>query len=68
MAMQKWGELVATSAFASLGTTSPLYITQQAAYLPWCGSHLAIIDGGSKTLLVISTTKSCSWYAFLELN
>ncbi|RVW63492.1 Retrovirus-related Pol polyprotein from transposon RE2 [Vitis vinifera] len=66
MAMQKWGELVATSAFASLGTTSPLYITQQAAYLPWCGSHLAIIDGGSKTLLVISTTKSYDLHHFID--
>uniref|UniRef100_K3X1U2 Uncharacterized protein n=1 Tax=Globisporangium ultimum (strain ATCC 200006 / CBS 805.95 / DAOM BR144) TaxID=431595 RepID=K3X1U2_GLOUD len=33
-------------------------------YLPWRGSHLAIIDAGSKALLVISATDNCSWYAF----
>merc|ERR1711985_166788 len=33
-------------------------------YLPWRGSHLAIMEAGSKELLVISATDSCSWYAF----
>merc|ERR1719399_1339671 len=33
-------------------------------YLPWRGSHLVIIDAGSKAALVISATDSCSWYAF----
>ncbi|TYZ67450.1 hypothetical protein PybrP1_011413 [[Pythium] brassicae (nom. inval.)] len=33
-------------------------------YLPWRGSHLAIIDAGSNAVLVISATESCSWYAF----
>merc|ERR1719443_774998 len=33
-------------------------------YFPWRGSHLTIIDAGSKTELVISATLSCSWYAF----
>jgi len=52
--------MVATAAFTSLGTTSPLYMRQQAIYLPWRGSHLAIIEAGSKELLVISATESCS--------
>ncbi|OQR92756.1 hypothetical protein ACHHYP_03229 [Achlya hypogyna] len=39
-------------------------ITAAAMYLPWRGSHLAIIDDGSKHELVISATESCSWYAF----
>nr|KJB72676.1 hypothetical protein B456_011G189800 [Gossypium raimondii] len=51
----------ATAAFTSLGTTSPLYIKQQAMYFPWRGSHLAIIEAGSNALLVISATDSCSW-------
>ena len=33
-------------------------------YLPWRGSHLAIMEAGSYTELVISATESCSWYAF----
>ena len=33
-------------------------------YLPWRGSHLAIMDAGSKAELVTSATESCSWYAF----
>jgi len=33
-------------------------------YLPWRGSHLVIIDAGSKTAFEISATDSCSWYAF----
>ncbi|KAB2032070.1 hypothetical protein ERO13_D05G323333v2 [Gossypium hirsutum] len=53
--------IVATAAFTSLGTTSPLYIKQQAMYFPWRGSHLAIIEAGSNALLVISATDSCSW-------
>ncbi|KAI4367143.1 hypothetical protein MLD38_022913 [Melastoma candidum] len=53
--------MVATAAFTSLGTTSPRYIRQQAMYLPWRGSHLAIMEDGSKALLVISATESCSW-------
>ena len=56
----KVGELVATSAFTSLGTTSPLYINQQAMYFPWRMSHLAIMEDGSNALLVISTTENCS--------
>jgi len=53
--------MVATEAFTSLGTTSPLYMRQQAIYLPWRGSHLAIMAAGSKALLVVSATESCSW-------
>merc|ERR1719377_515495 len=56
--------IVATAALTSLGTTSPRYIMQQAMYFPCRGSHLTIIDAGSKTELVISATLSCSWYAF----
>merc|ERR1712196_462527 len=37
---------------------------QHAMYLPWRGSHLAIMDDGSNTEFVISATESCSWYAF----
>jgi len=37
---------------------------QHAIYFPCLGSHLAIIAAGSKLLLVISATESCSWYAF----
>ena len=33
-------------------------------YLPWRGSHFAIMLAGSNALLVISATDSCSWYAF----
>ncbi|KAG4919530.1 hypothetical protein JHK85_057811 [Glycine max] len=55
---------LATAAFTSFGTTSPRYIKQHAMYLPWRGSHLAIMEDGSKALLVISATESCSWYAF----
>ena len=40
--------MVATAAFTSLGTTSPRYIRQHAMYLPWRGSHLAIMLAGSK--------------------
>ena len=57
----KVGKLVATSAFTSLGTASPLHINQQSMYFPWRGSHLAIMEDGSNTLLVISATESCSW-------
>merc|ERR1719345_711445 len=53
--------MVATAALTSLGTTSPLYMRQQAMYLPWRGSHLAIMEAGSKAELVISATESCSW-------
>merc|ERR1712083_678164 len=53
--------MVATAALTSLGTTSPLYIRQQAMYFPWRGSHLAIMEAGSKAGLVISATESCSW-------
>merc|ERR1712176_920600 len=56
--------MVATAAFTSLGTTSPRYIMQHAMYLPWRGSHLTNIEAGSNTLIVISATESCSWYAF----
>ena len=56
--------MVATAALTSLGTTSPRYMRQHAMYLPWRGSHLAIMDAGSYAELVISATDSCSWYAF----
>ena len=56
--------IVATAALTSLGTTSPRYIRQHAMYLPWRGSHLAIMLAGSNAALVISATESCSWYAF----
>merc|ERR1711988_572940 len=56
--------MVATAALTSFGTTSPLYMRQQAMYFPCLGSHLAIIAAGSKAELVISATESCSWYAF----
>merc|ERR1711934_709272 len=59
--------MVATAALTSLGTTSPRNMRQHAMYLPWRGSHLAIIEAGSKTALVISATDSCSWYAFSAL-
>jgi len=52
--------IVATEALTSFGTTSPLYIMQQAIYLPCLGSHLAIIEAGSKAELVISATESYS--------
>ena len=50
--------MVATEALTSLGTTSPLYIIQQAMYFPCLGSHLAIIEADSKAELVISATES----------
>ncbi|KAH8957316.1 hypothetical protein BDL97_07G086900 [Sphagnum fallax] len=56
--------MVPTEAFTSLGTTSPRYMRQHAMYLPWRGSHLAIMLDGSNTLLLSSDTESCSWYAF----
>merc|ERR1712110_465339 len=40
--------MVATAALTSLGTTSPLYMRQQAMYFPCLGSHLAIMEAGSK--------------------
>jgi hypothetical protein len=46
--------MVATEALTSLGTTSPLYIKQQAIYFPCLGSHLTIIDAGSNADEVIS--------------
>ncbi len=56
--------IVATAALTSFGTTSPLYIKQQAMYFPCLGSHLTIMDAGSKIEFVISATESYSWYAF----
>jgi hypothetical protein len=53
--------MVAIEALTSLGTTSPLYIIEQAMYLPCLGSHLAIMLAGSKAELVISATESYSW-------
>ena len=44
---------MATAAFTPLGATSPRYIIQLAMYLPWRGSHVAVIDEGSKALLTI---------------
>mmetsp|Transcript_9964 Transcript_9964/g.23845 ORF Transcript_9964/g.23845 Transcript_9964/m.23845 type:complete len:218 (+) Transcript_9964:122-775(+) len=58
----------ATAAFTSLGTTSPRYMRHVAMYLPWRGSHLAIMAAGSNAALVISDTDSCSWYAFSALS
>jgi hypothetical protein len=52
--------IVAIDALTSFGTTSPLYIIEQAIYLPCLGSHLAIIDAGSKAELVISATDNYS--------
>jgi hypothetical protein len=52
--------IVAIEALTSLGTTSPLYNIEQAMYLPCLGSHLAIIEAGSKALLVISATDNYS--------
>jgi len=52
--------IVAIEALTSFGTTSPLYIIEQAMYLPCLGSHLAIILAGSKALLVISATDNYS--------
>merc|ERR1712032_1448694 len=39
--------MVATAALTSFGTTSPLYMRQQAMYFPCLGSHLAIMEAGS---------------------
>jgi len=52
--------MVAIDAFTSFGTTSPLYIIEQAIYFPCLGSHFAIIDAGSKAELVISETDNYS--------
>ena len=53
--------IYATEALTSFGTTSPLYIKQQAMYLPCLGSHFAIIETGSNAVEVISLTVSYSW-------
>jgi len=52
--------MVAMAALTSFGTTSPLYIMEQAIYLPCLGSHLAIMLAGSKAELVISATDNYS--------
>jgi hypothetical protein len=52
--------MVAMEALTSFGTTSPLYIMEQAIYLPCLGSHLAIMLAGSKAELVISATDNYS--------
>jgi len=52
--------MVAMAALTSFGTTSPLYIMEQAMYLPCLGSHLAIMLAGSKEELVISATDNYS--------
>jgi len=52
--------MVAIEALTSFGTTSPLYNIEQAIYLPCLGSHLAIMEAGSKALLVISATDNYS--------
>jgi len=52
--------MVAIEALTSFGTTSPLYIMEQAIYLPCLGSHLAIMLAGSKAELVISATDNYS--------
>ena len=58
----KVGKIVATYAFASLGTSSPRYFKEHAMFLPWWESHLAIIKEGSKALLEIPAIRSCLWY------
>jgi len=52
--------MVAIDALTSFGTTSPLYIMEQAMYFPCLGSHFAIMLAGSKEELVISATESYS--------
>jgi len=52
--------MVAMEALTSFGTTSPLYIMEQAMYFPCLGSHLAIMLAGSKDELVISATDNYS--------
>jgi len=52
--------MVAMAALTSFGTTSPLYIIEQAMYFPCLGSHLAIMFAGSNEELVISATESYS--------
>jgi hypothetical protein len=52
--------MVAIEALTSFGTTSPLYIIEQAIYFPCLGSHLAIMLAGSNEELVISATESYS--------
>jgi hypothetical protein len=52
--------MVAIEALTSFGTTSPLYIIEQAMYFPCLGSHLAIMLAGSKELFVISATDNYS--------
>jgi len=52
--------MVAIEALTSFGTTSPLYIIEQAIYLPCLGSHLAMALAGSKAELVISATDNYS--------
>jgi hypothetical protein len=52
--------MVAIDALTSFGTTSPLYIIEQAIYFPCLGSHLAIMLAGSNEELVISATESYS--------
>jgi hypothetical protein len=52
--------MVAIEALTSFGTTSPLYNKEQAMYFPCLGSHLAIIEAGSKAELVISATDNYS--------
>jgi len=52
--------MVAIEALTSFGTTSPLYIIEQAIYLPCLGSHFAIMFAGSKAELVISATDNYS--------
>src|ERR1700761_1840714 len=41
--------IVATAAFTSFGTTSPLYMRQHAIYLPAVGLHPTIMLAGSNT-------------------
>jgi hypothetical protein len=52
--------MVAIEALTSFGTTSPLYIMEQAMYFPCLGSHLAIMLAGSNDELVISATDNYS--------
>lgn len=55
-------EIMVTSAFASLGTSSPQYFRDHAMFLPWWELHLAIIKEASKALLEIPAIGSFSWY------
>jgi hypothetical protein len=58
--------MLATAAFTSFGTTSPLYIMQQAIYFPFLGLQPTIMFPGSKAVEVSSYVVKVSWNAFSE--